>query len=192
MRIVVIGATGTIGRAVTAALTAKGHEVIPASRPRVDVADPATVDALLAEVSLVDAVVCCAASGRLTPLADGSGEEFTTGLDTKLLGQVHLVRRAMHHLRDGGSVTLTSGRFDRPTPGGTFGTLVNSGLEAFVRAAAAELPRKLRINTVSPGWVSETLASLGMTGVEGTPTNEVAKAYVEAVEGTTTGETLRP
>jgi NAD(P)-dependent dehydrogenase (short-subunit alcohol dehydrogenase family) len=189
MRTLVIGASGTIGRAVAAALTARGHEVVPASRPHVDLADPDTASAVM---STVDAVVCCGASGRLTPLADRSDEEFTTSLDTKLLGQVHLVRRALHHLPDGGSVTITSGRFDRPTPGGAFGALVNSGLEAFVRAAAAELPRGLRVNVVSPGWVSETLTSLGMTGVDGTPAAEVARAYVEAVEGTMTGTVLRP
>lgn len=195
MRIVVIGATGTIGRAVTAALTARGHEVVPVSRPRVDLATPSTVDTLFAEEPLADAVICCAASGRLTQLADdsdGSDEEFTTGADTKLLGQVHLVRRAVRHLRAVGSVTITSGRFDEPTPGGAFGALVNSGLEAFVRAAAAELPQGPRVNAVSPGWVSETLTALGMTDHTGTPAAEVARAYVDAVEGTMTGETLRP
>lgn len=190
MRIVVIGATGTIGRAVTAALTA--HEVIPVSRPRVDLADPSTVDDLFKELSPVDAVICCAASGRLTPLMEGSDEAFATGADTKLLGQVHLIRRAAHHLRAGGSITITSGRFDQPTPGGAFGALVNSGLEAFVQAAATELPRGLRVNAVSPGWVSETLTALGITDQAGTPAAKVATAYVEAVEGTLTGETLRP
>ena len=192
MRIVVIGATGTIGRAVTSGLTARGHDVVPVSRPRVDLAAPSTVDTLFAEMSPADAVICCAASGRLTLLAEGSDEDFTTGVDTKLLGQVHLVRRAVHHLRDGGSVTVTSGRFDQPTPGGAFGALVNSGIEAFVHAAAAELPRGLRVNAVSPGWVSETLTALGMTDHVGTPAAEVATAYVNAVEGTMTGETLRP
>jgi NAD(P)-dependent dehydrogenase (short-subunit alcohol dehydrogenase family) len=192
MRIVVIGATGTIGRAVTAALTARDHEVIPISRPKVDLAVPSTMDTLFTETSPTDAIICCAASGRLTRLTEGSDEDFTTGVDTKLLGQVHLTRRAAHHLRDGGSVTVTSGRFDQPTPGGAFGALVNSGLEAFVQAAATELPRGLRVNAVSPGWVSETLAALGMTNHVGTPAAEVATAYVNAVEGTMTGETLRP
>lgn len=194
MRIVVIGATGTIGRAVTEALETNGHEVVAVSRsgqPRVDIADPKSIDALFAAVSDVDAVVCCAGSGRLTPLAAASDEEFTTGLDAKLLGQITLVRRALHHLRDGGSVTITSGRFDRPMVGAAFGALVNSGLEAFVRAAATELPRGLRVNAVSPGWVAETQARLGMT-VDGTPVAEVARAYVEAVESDHRGVVLRP
>lgn len=191
MRVVVIGATGTIGSAVVAALEDGGHEVVRASRHGpvvVDLADSASVEAALA--SDLDAVVCCAASGRLVPLASSS--EFTTGLDDKLLGQVALVRRAIHRLRDGGSITLTSGVFEEPTPGGAFGALVNAGLEAFVAAAAIEMPRGLRVNVVSPGWVSETLERMGWSSARGTPAKDVARAYVRAVEGTMQGQTLVP
>ncbi|MFB4319338.1 hypothetical protein [Actinomadura sp. 21ATH] len=75
---------------------------------------------------------------------------------------------------------------------GAGGTLVNSGLEGFVRNAAAELPRGLRINVVSPGWVSETLEGLGMDASDGTPAAVVAAAYVKALEGTAQGETIVP
>lgn len=97
------------------------HEVIRASRnsgTRVDLEVPASIDALFETVGTVDAVICCAASGRLTPLASPSDDEFTLGLKGKLMGQVALLRRALHHVRDGGSVTLTSGVFHEPTPGG--------------------------------------------------------------------------
>ncbi|UZJ34237.1 short chain dehydrogenase [Streptomyces endophytica] len=185
MKIIVIGATGTLGSAVARHLTARGHEVVRAARRGpvpVDLADPVSLDALFATVRGVDAVICCAASGQLTPLDSPSDEEFTTGLDGKLLGQVHLVRRALHHLRDGGAVILTSGTFAEPTPGGAFGALVNAGLDAFVRAAALELPRGLRLDVVSPGWVAETLAGLGLDPAEGTPADEVARAYVDLLD----------
>jgi NAD(P)-dependent dehydrogenase (short-subunit alcohol dehydrogenase family) len=193
MRIVVIGATGTIGRAVAEALTASGHEVVAASRSgavRVDLADHASIEAMFAAVSTVDVVVSCAASTALAP----PDAEVPGGLDAKLLGQVELVRQAARHLSDGGSVTLTSGRFDQPLRGAAFGALVNSGLEAFVRTAAAELPRGLRLNAVSPGWVAETQARLGMAidAIDGTPVAEVARAYVDAVESTRNGEVLSP
>ena len=98
------------------------------------------------------------------------------GLDGKLIGQVNLVRRALTHVRDGGSVTLTSGRFTEPIPGSSLGYLVNAGLEAFVYAAATEMPRGIRLNAVSPGWVRETLATLGMDPSIGTPAADVARA----------------
>ncbi|MGW1737312.1 short chain dehydrogenase [Nocardia sp. NPDC001965] len=192
MRILVIGATGTIGSAVAANLAAR-HEVVGASRRgpvRVDMADIATIDTLFAAVGTVDAVVCCAASGGLTPLSAGSDTEFWAGLDGKLVGQVDLVRRAAARVRDRGSVTLTSGRFIEPVPGSSLGYLVNAGLEAFVHAAATEMPRGIRLNTVSPGWVRETLLGLGMDPAGGTPVADIAQVYVDAVEGTAHGRTL--
>jgi NAD(P)-dependent dehydrogenase (short-subunit alcohol dehydrogenase family) len=53
----------------------------------------------------------------------------------------------------------------------------------FVRAAALEMPRNLRINAVSPPWVKETMVKLGMDPTSGLASAEVAKAYVAAVEG---------
>jgi NAD(P)-dependent dehydrogenase (short-subunit alcohol dehydrogenase family) len=192
VRVIVIGATGTIGRAVADALGAR-HDVARASRRgpvRVDVGDPASIDALFAEVGHVDAVVCCAASGGMTPLDAPSDEAFWAGLDGKLIGQVNLVRHALPHVRDGGSVTLTSGRFPAPVPGSSLGYLVNAGLEAFVHAAAVETPRGVRLNAVSPGWVRETLVDLGMDPAAGSPVADVARTYVDAVEGTAHGRTL--
>ena len=101
-----------------------------------------------------------------------------------------LVRRALAHVRDGGSITLTSGRFARPIPGSSLGHLVNAGLEAFVHAAAVEMPRGIRLNAVSPGWVRETLATLGEDSTPGTPVVEVARFYIDAVERTAHGRTL--
>ncbi len=194
MKIIVIGATGTIGSAVADTLEAE-HEVVRASRkgsPRVDLETPASIDALFDTVGEVDAVICCAAGGRLSPLTSSSDEEFTLGLEGKLLGQVRLLRRALGHVRDGGSTTLTSGIFQKPTPGGSFGALVNAGLEAFVRTAAIEMPRGLRVNAVSPGWVKETLEKLGVDSEGGISASDVAHAYREVVTGEMRGQTVIP
>jgi NAD(P)-dependent dehydrogenase (short-subunit alcohol dehydrogenase family) len=194
VRVLVIGANGTIGRAVVGAL-AQRHDVVPASRRgpvRVDLEEPTSLDRLFTTVPHLDAVVCCAASGPLISLETITDEEFAAGLGGKLLGQVALVRRALSALRDGGSMTLTGGTFSAPLAGGSLGALVNDGLAGFVRNAAAELPRGLRLNLISPGWVRETLESMGEDGAAGTPAADVAAAYVEAVEGTAQGQTIRP
>lgn len=192
MKIIVIGASGTLGRAVVTALE-PGHEVVRASRHGpvpVDLEDPASIDALFDTAGGADAVVCCAASGQLAPLTGTSDEEFTLGLRGKLLGQVHLTRRAAVHLTDGGSVTLTSGRFAEPVPGSSWGFLVNAGLEAFIHAAAVEMPRGIRLNVVSPGWIAETLEALGEDPGSGTLAAEVARSYLGAVEGAAHGQVL--
>lgn len=54
------------------------------------------------------------------------------------------------------------------------------------------LLEETHVNAVSPGWVAETLESTGRDGAEGTPVRDVARAYVEAVEGSGQGQVLRP
>jgi NAD(P)-dependent dehydrogenase (short-subunit alcohol dehydrogenase family) len=71
-------------------------------------------------------------------------------------------------------------------------SLVNAGLEGFVRAAALEAPRGIRVNVVSPPWVSETLVQLGQDPQGGLPAAVVARAYVQAVEGSMTGQVIEP
>ncbi|MFF5720528.1 short chain dehydrogenase [Streptomyces buecherae] len=193
MKVLVVGATGTIGSAVVEALE-PSHEVVRASRGgpvRVDLEVPASLDLLFDEVSGLDAVVCCAASGPLVDLGTVTDEAVADGVRGKLLGQVALARRAVRHLRDGGSITLTGGTFGTPLAGGSLGALVNAGLEGFVRNTAAELPRGLRINLISPGWIRETLEGLGRDGADGTPVARVAEAYVTAVESAVRGQVWR-
>jgi NAD(P)-dependent dehydrogenase (short-subunit alcohol dehydrogenase family) len=203
-KVVVIGATGTIGTAVAHALEAKNYEVIRASRKgdiSVDLEDPNSMDTLFALVRDIDAVVVTAGSGQLTPFSLLSEEDFTQGMKSKVLGQIALLRRAVDHLRDGGSITITSGNmFENLIPGSTVSAFVNNGLDGFVRALALELPRGIRVNVVSPGWVRESLESmdsevrvnLGLEHVRGTAASDVAQSYVQAIEGTMQGQTIRP
>ncbi|MET8828561.1 short chain dehydrogenase [Streptomyces sp. NPDC004610] len=189
MKVLVIGAGGTIGTAVVRALEGT-HEVVRASRRgpvRVDLEEPDSLDALFETVTGLDAVICCAASGPLVDLAAVADDTFAAGVRGKLLGQVALARRAARSVREGGSITLTGGTFPEPLAGGSLGALVNGGLEGFVRNAATELPRGVRLNLISPGWISETLEALGRDGSAGTPAAEVARAYVRAVEGDVRG-----
>ena len=71
-------------------------------------------------------------------------------------------------------------------------SMVNAGLEGFVRAAALELSRGIRLNAVSPPWVTETLNALKMDPALGMPASAVAQAYLTSVEGTTTGQIIDP
>ena len=75
-------------------------------------------------------------------------------------------------------------------PGSAAISVVNAGVEAFARAAALEAPNGVRVNVVSPPWVSETLEAMGQDGAAGIPAARLAAAYVDSVEGTFTGKVI--
>jgi NAD(P)-dependent dehydrogenase (short-subunit alcohol dehydrogenase family) len=194
MKVLIIGASGTIGRAVTQALAAS-HQVVRATRSqgdcRVDIASTESLRRCLAEVAPFDAVVCAAGAAKFGALETLTDDKFQFSLANKLMGQVNLARLSLRHINDNGSVTLTSGVLaQEPMTGSAAISLVNAGLEGFVRAAALEMPRGIRINVVSPPWVSETLEAMGRDGSTGIPAARVAAAYVESVEGRRTGQVL--
>jgi NAD(P)-dependent dehydrogenase (short-subunit alcohol dehydrogenase family) len=195
MRILVIG-TGTIGRAVVAALSA-GNEIVSASlrstTRKVDIADPASIQQMYRSLGKLDAVVCAAGQAKFAPLVQLSEADFRFSLDNKLMGQVNVVRFGFEHVQDGGSFTLTAGSLAQaPMPGSAAVSLVNAGIEGFARAAALEAPRRIRVNAVSPPWVTETLQALKMDLSQGLPAAVVAGAYVRSVTGTDTGSILKP
>ena len=142
-------------------------------------------------VGAFDALVVAAGQAKFGELDGLSDQDFQFSLSNKLMGQVNLVRAGLAHVNEGGSFTLTSGVLNRePVPGSAALALVNGALEGFASAAALDLPRDARINVISPPWVSETLEAMGRDGAAGLPAAQVARAYVESVEGYRTGETL--
>lgn len=196
MRILLIGATGTIGQAIAAALSPR-HEVLLASHSKatltVDLAQPNSIRALFAKVGTVDAVVSAAGAARFKPFAELTDDDFAFSLQNKLMGQVNVVRHGLAAVTDGGSVTLTSGSLSQvPMVGSGAISLVNAGLEGFGRAAALEAPRGIRVNVVAPPWVTETLKAYGMPLDGGLPASTVAKAYVRSVEGKESGQRITP
>jgi NAD(P)-dependent dehydrogenase (short-subunit alcohol dehydrogenase family) len=196
MRILLIGATGTIGRAVAAALGSR-HEVIPVSRhkahEKVDISSPQSIRDLFSRVGRVDAVVSAAGAAVFKPLGELTDEDFAFSAANKLMGQVNVVRLGLESINDNGSVTLTSGILaQQPAPGTAAISMVNAGLEGFTRAGALEAPRGIRVNIVSPPWVAETLQAMGRPTTGGLPAADVARSYVASVEGRMTGQVLSP
>lgn len=196
MRVVVVGGTGTIGSAVVDVLSDQ-HETIvvghTSGQEQVDLADPGSIDRLYEKVAPVDAVLSCAGEAALGELEALSDDDFSRSLSNKLMGQVNLVRRGIDAVRDEGVFTLTSGVLSQdPMPGSAAISLVNAGLEGFVRAAALELPRRLRINAVSPPWVEETLEAMGEDFSPSMPAAGVAEAYRKSLEGSQNGTTIDP
>jgi len=194
MRIILVGASGTIGRDV-AKILKDNHDLVTASRSsgtlQVDLAEPDSIEAMYQRAGCFDAVVCAAGAARFGLLADLSYDDYLFSLRNKLMGQVNLVRLGQRYINDNGSFTLTSGVLARePMPGSSAISMVNAGLEGFVQAAQLELTRGVRVNVVSPVWVAETLKALGRDPAEGMPAAHVARAYLAAVTGTMRGTVL--
>lgn len=194
MKILVVGASGTMGRAVVDELKQR-HEVVTASRSggdyKVDLADLQSIRALFDQVGNVDAVVSTAGNVHFGPLLEMTPEQHHVGLSDKLMGQVYLALEAARHLNSGGSVTLVAGTLSRdPVRFGASASLVNGALEGFVRAAAIEFPPGTRINVVSPTVLRESMDAYGpyFRGSEGVPTKRVALAFSKSVEGAQTGQ----
>ena len=192
MKILIVGANGLLGSAAVAALKGR-HEVIEASRSSevsVDLAEPDSIRPMFDQVGTVDAVISCTGSVPFKPLAELTDKDFRSGFEDKVLGQVNLVQLGADYISDGGSFTLTSGVLARePILTGAAASLANGALESFVMAAAAELPRGIRINAVSPTVLAEASGYHEFfPGFSQVPADEVGRAYVKSVEGIQTGQ----
>jgi NAD(P)-dependent dehydrogenase (short-subunit alcohol dehydrogenase family) len=180
---------------VAAALEGAGHEVVRAGHSdgdvTVDLASPASVDAMYAEVGALDAVVCAAGIAVFGALEDLDDAAFRTSLDNKLMGQVELVRRGLGVVREGGSFTLTSGTLSRrPTPASVAVAMAGAALEGFAKAVALDLRGRWRVNVVSPGWVAESRVKSGLEPMPGIWAEDLAAYYLRLVEGNETGAVL--
>ncbi len=196
MRVIVIGGMGTIGSAVVAVLSVR-HEVVTVGRTRgefqVDLASPDSISTMFQAVGAFDAVVSAAGQAKFGSLDELTDADYLFSFSNKLMGQANLLRIGRQFIADSGSFTLTSGVLSQePIKGSASISMVNAGLEGFVRAAALELLRGIRVNVVSPPWVTETLVARKMDPSPGMPAASVAKAYLASVEGTMTGQTLDP
>ncbi len=197
VRILLIGAGGTLGGAVRRALVERGHEVIGVGRSGgdliADVTDPEAVTRLYAAAGPLDAVAVAAGEGVFRPLGELTADDVVATFRGKVLGQLDLVRQGARHVAPNGSFTLVSGILgEQPVPASAAAAAANGAVEAFVRAAALELPPQ-RINAVSPTVVEESLELYGpfFPGIEPAPVARVATAYVRSIEGAQTGRTYR-
>jgi NAD(P)-dependent dehydrogenase (short-subunit alcohol dehydrogenase family) len=194
MRIIVVGATGLIGKEVVKAL-GKRHEVVKVGHKsgdyKVDMTSRTSIESLFKRTGAFDALVSAAGNAVFKNLDNLTDEDFMLGLKDKLMGQVNLVRLGMSYINDNGSFTLTSGVLaTEPMPGSSAISVVNAGLNGFVRAAALEMQRGIRINVVSPPFATETLEALKMDTSIGIPAGNFSAAYLESIESKRNGEVI--
>ncbi|MFT4416761.1 short chain dehydrogenase [Fredinandcohnia humi] len=197
MKILLIGASGTIGSAVHREL-GSSHEIITAGRNgadvTVDITSPESITQMYNTVGKVDAVISTTGATHFGALSELTPENNEVSIGSKLKGQVNLVLLGLNHLNDNGSFTLTTGVImDDPIRGGVSAAMASGAVRAFVKSAAFEMPRGIRINEVSPNVLVESIDKYGpfFPGFDPVPANRVALAYRKSVEGCQTGQTFK-
>jgi NAD(P)-dependent dehydrogenase (short-subunit alcohol dehydrogenase family) len=196
VRVVVVG-LGTIGSAVKKLLEERGHSVVSVGRKsgdfQADISDAASLGKLFVEIGQFDAVANAAGDVFFGPFEQASDDQWAWSIAAKGMGQINLVRAALPHIADKGSFTLVSGVLtDEYIHAGTIGTTINHMVEGFVKAAAVELPRGVRINCISPTVLTEAVAyHVYFTGFTPVPAAEVALAYLRAISHPITGRILK-
>ncbi|MBC1546732.1 short chain dehydrogenase [Listeria sp. FSL L7-0233] len=197
MKILLIGASGTLGSAVKDRLEKKA-DVITAGRHSGDVTvDITSIDSIkkmYAQVGKVDAIVSATGSATFSPLTELTPEKNAVTISSKLGGQINLVLLGIDSLNDHGSFTLTTGiMMEDPIVQGASAAMANGAVTAFAKSAAIEMPRGIRINTVSPNVLEESWDKLEpfFQGFLPVPAAKVARAFEKSVFGAQTGQSYQ-
>lgn len=194
MKVAIIGGSGTVGGAARAALEAD-NEVFALSRtssPAVDLTQPDTISAALEDIGPVDALIVAAGSASHGAVEELTESSFVGAFSGKPLGELTAFARGLPHVKDKGSITLTSGIIGRERIAhGALAAMANGALDAFVQAAATEMPRGVRLNIVSPNVLqSSPQHHRKFPGLAPVSDEAVGRAYVRSVYGLDTGRVL--
>jgi len=154
MKIIIVGATGTMGKHLAGAFE-NDHEIIRVGSKsgdiQADITSPESIENMFRQVGNFDALICTAGPTYVGPWKTMTGKEFSRGLEGKLMGQINLVLIGRHYINPNGSFTLITGALaQEPVLNFANASAANGAVEAFVRAAAIELENGVRINSVSP------------------------------------------
>ena len=197
MKIIIVGATGTMGKHLVSVLENE-HEIIKVGAHNgdiiTDITSTESIENLFKQVGSFDALISTAGPTYVGPWKKMTDKEFRKGLEGKLMGQINLVLIGQHYIKPKGSFTLISGALTyEPQLNFANASAANGAVEAFVRAAAIELENGVRINAVSP------------TVIEGSPQyfpffpgeipitmKQLEYGFRKSVFGANTGQVIKP
>lgn len=174
-KIIVIGGSSGIGKAVAQQLARMGSSVVITSRSlskaqkaleemkgdivarQLDVDEEEQVNTFFSEFTEIDHIYVAAGSTALGSLTGGVLSEHLSGFHTRVQGSLRIVRAAINKVNPGGSVTFTGGiSTDRPIAGAWVSGLGTATVEQLARVLVMEFPH-IRFNAVSPGYTDTPL-----------------------------------
>lgn len=197
MKIVIVGASGTMGSYLSNAFE-KEHEVIRAGRTgadvKVDITSSESIEAMYQQIGSFDALISTAGPSFVGPWKNLTAETFRIGMDGKMLGQINLVLIGQHYINPKGSFTLITGALTHdPQKNFANASAANAAVEGFVRAAAIELQNGIRINAVSPTVIEASPQYFPFFPGELPVTmKELEFGFRKSVFGANTGQVIKP
>ncbi len=189
MKIIVVGGTGTIGTEVVSLLK-KDHELIVVGKTsgdyQIDIEDKTSIENLFKEVGKIDGIISMSGDAMLGSFLSQSDEDIDLAINSKLKGQMNLIRVGIPSVNENGFIIITTGTASHtPMPGASSIAMALAGLEGYVRAINNEKFNGIKINTVSPGFVKETAKMMNLdipNTISAADTATVYKMVMESEE----------
>jgi len=197
MKIIIVGASGTMGKYLSNAFE-KEHEVIKAAANsgdiRVDITSVESIENLYKQAGAFDALINTAGPTYVGPWKKMADKEFRKGVDGKMMGQINLVLIGQHYINPKGSFSLITGALTHdPQLNFANASAANGAVEAFVRAAAIELENGIRINAVSPTVIEDSPQYFPyFPGEMPVTMRQLEYAFRKSVFGANTGQVIKP
>jgi NAD(P)-dependent dehydrogenase (short-subunit alcohol dehydrogenase family) len=197
MKIIIVGATGTMGKHLARAFENE-HEIVRVASSggdiQADITSPESIENLFKRTGPFDALVSTAGPSYVGPWKKMNDTEFRKGVDGKLMGQVNLVLIGQHYINPKGSFTLIAGALTKdPQLNFANAAAANGAIEAFVRAAAIEMENGLRINAVSPTVIEDSPQYFPyFPGEIPTSMRQLEYGFRKSIFGANTGQVIIP
>jgi NAD(P)-dependent dehydrogenase (short-subunit alcohol dehydrogenase family) len=175
-KVLIIGGTGGIGRALAERYASLDSEVILTSRSAeraaataaeiggsvrgiaLDIAEPETIASSLADVGEIDRLLIVAVERDHNSVRDYDIAKARRGVTVKLVGYTEIVHTMLDRFSDDASVVIFGGlASERPYPGSTTITMVNGAVRSMIKTMAVELA-PIRFNAIHPGIIGDTPA----------------------------------
>ena len=197
-RIVIVGATGTMGQFLADLLEKENHEIIRVSRTSgdvlVDTTSTQSIQEMFEKIGPFDTLISTAGTTFVGPWKNLNNQTFRAGVEGKMMGQINLVLIGQNYINSKGSFTLISGALTHePQLHFANASAANGAVEGFVRAAAIELENGIRINAISPTVIENSPQYFPyFPGEIPTTMKQLEFGFKKSVFGTVTGQIIKP
>ena len=197
MKIIIVGASGTMGKHLTSAFE-KEHEVITAASEgcdlQVDITSTESIENMFKKVGPFDALISTAGPTFVGPWKKLNDVTFRQGVEGKMMGQINLVLIGQNYINAKGSFTLITGALSHdPQKNFANASAANCAVEGFVRAAAIEMENGIRINAVSPTVIENSPQYFPyFPGDIPVTMQQLEYGFRKSVFGANTGQVIKP